>query len=284
MTNVKPSYYKADNVQPVWCPGCGDYGALAALYQAMASLELDPNNTVLVSGIGCSGRLPYFVKSFAFHGVHGRALPIAMGIKAANPELTVIVVGGDGDGMGIGGGHLPHIARRNPDITYLMLDNSIYGLTKGQSSPTTPLEQITSSAPYGVKEPPLDPILMTLSHHASFVARGFTAYAQDLSKLIQMGISHKGFSFLQILSPCPTFNKDVTFDHYKNSLLPIPSDYDSMNREKAIQLVLSGGQKLYYGLFYKHLRPVQQENLQAPSKTLHHSTKSVVEEWLSKFA
>lgn len=261
MASIKPSDYKLENVQPVWCPGCGDYGALAALYQALAELELKPENTVLVSGIGCSGRLPYFVKAFAFHGVHGRALPIAMGVKVANPELTVIVVGGDGDGMGIGGGHLPHIARRNPDITYLMLDNSIYGLTKGQSSPTTPLDQITSSTPYGVKEPPLDPILLTLAHHATFVARGFTAYAQELATLIKNGIQHKGFSFIHILSPCPTFNKDVTFDHYKQMLEPIPSHHDPTNRGQAIQLALETN-KLYRGVFYQTQRISQEENIQ----------------------
>ncbi|MDK9700382.1 MAG: thiamine pyrophosphate-dependent enzyme [bacterium] len=261
MASLKPSAYRAENAQPVWCPGCGDYGALSALYQAMATLELDPQKVVLVSGIGCSGRLPYFVKAYAFHGVHGRALPIAMGIKAANPELTVIVVGGDGDGIGIGGGHLPHIARKNVDVTYLMLDNSIYGLTKGQSSPTTPISQITPSAPYGVKEPPLDPVLLTLAHGASYVARGFTAYAQELANTIREGILHKGFSFLHVLSPCPTFNKDVTFDLYKQTLQPLPDGYSTENRANAIAIAAEQG-TLYRGLFYREQRPAHHELLQ----------------------
>ncbi|MCX7834787.1 MAG: thiamine pyrophosphate-dependent enzyme [bacterium] len=260
MGNIRPLAYKAENAQPVWCPGCGDYGALAALYQAMAELELDPSHTVLVSGIGCSGRLPYFVKSFSFHSVHGRALPIAMGIKLANPNLTVIVVGGDGDGIGIGGGHLPHIARRNPNVTYLMLDNSIYGLTKGQSSPTTPLEQITSSTPYGVKEPPLDPVLLTLAHHASFVARGFTAHVAELAEIIRKGIEHKGFSFIHVLSPCPTFNKNVSFEYYKQLLSPIPEGHDPSDREKAILLSLHQG-KMYRGIYFQQQRITQEENL-----------------------
>jgi len=258
---AKASAYKAENAQPVWCPGCGDYGALAALLQAMATLELDPKKTVLVSGIGCSGRLPYFVNSYAFHGVHGRALPIAMGVKAANPELTVIVVGGDGDGIGIGGGHLPHIARRNVDLTYLMLDNSIYGLTKGQSSPTTPLAQVTSSAPYGVKEPPLDPVMLTLAHNASFVARGFTAYAAELSGIIRDGILHKGFSFIQVLSPCPTFNKEVTFDSYKSVLATLPEGYEPNDRIQAMTLAIAQD-KMYRGIFYREQRVTHHEGLQ----------------------
>lgn len=283
MSSIAPSHYKSELAKPVWCPGCGDYGVLTALYRAMAELELDPRKTVLVSGIGCSGRLPYFVKSFAFHSVHGRALPVAMGIKAANPDLTVIVVGGDGDGIGIGGGHLPHIARRNVDITYLLLDNSIYGLTKGQSSPTTPVAQITSSAPFGVKEPPLDPVLLSLSHGASFVARGFSAYAPELGDVIRQGILHRGFSFLQVLSPCPTFNKDVTFDHYKSALQKLPEDFTPDNRARAMALALEPD-TLYRGVFYREERPTHHDGLQMARDHARAGGGFAHEELLARFA
>ena len=146
--NRDPKDYKSD-LKPIWCPGCGDFGVLAATYRAFAELDLDPDNTVVVSGIGCSSRFPGFVTTYGYHCVHGRALPTAMGVKMANPELEVIAVGGDGDGFAIGGGHFPHAARRNVDITYIVMDNEIYGLTKGQVSPTSLHDQKSPSSPYG---------------------------------------------------------------------------------------------------------------------------------------
>ena len=172
-----PKDYKSD-LKPIWCAGCGDFGVLSALYKAMSQCNLDPEKTVIVSGIGCSSRLPGFVTTYGFHTVHGRALPIATGIKAARPELTVIVVGGDGDGYSIGAGHLPHCARRNPDITYLIMNNNTYGLTKGQVSPTSFIPRASlnvkldpkrwKTTPYGMMEDGLDPIAQAIAWDLSF--------------------------------------------------------------------------------------------------------------------
>ena len=216
---MKPKDYKSD-VAPIWCPGCGDFGDLAAFTQALAALKTDPKDLCIVSGIGCSGRFSHFIKSYAYHTAHGRALPTAIGVKAANPDLSVFVVGGDGDGLSIGGGHIPHAARRNPDITYMILDNAIYGLTKGQGSPTSPTGMVTPTTPFGLEDPPLDPLRMFLSYGISFVARGFSSDVKGTAKLIEEASRHKGFSVLQLISPCPTFNKVITFDFMKDSVAP----------------------------------------------------------------
>src|SRR3989304_6677912 len=161
MISYTPLDYRS-RTKPVWCAGCGDYGVLAALYKALSLKKINPKDVVIVSGIGCSSRLPDFVKAYGFHGAHGRALPVAIGIKASNPSLTVFVAGGDGDGLSIGAGHLPHAARKNVDITYILMDNAIYGMTKGQCSPTSELDFESGSSPYGTIEEPLDPIPLSL--------------------------------------------------------------------------------------------------------------------------
>jgi hypothetical protein len=189
---LKAKDYK-NEVEPIWCAGCGDYGDLAAFTQALASMQLDPKDICIVSGIGCSGRFSHFIKGYAYHTAHGRALPSAIGVKAANPNLHVFVVGGDGDGFSIGGGHIPHAARRNPDITYLVIDNAIYGLTKGQVSPTSPFGMVSSTTPFGLEDPPLDPVPMLLSYGVSFVARGFSSEVKQVAKLVQEAVAHKGF-------------------------------------------------------------------------------------------
>ncbi|MDP2660544.1 MAG: thiamine pyrophosphate-dependent enzyme [Dehalococcoidia bacterium] len=198
-----PLAYRSE-LKPVWCPGCGDYGVLASMYQALSRRNVPPEDVVIVAGIGCSGRLPGYVNAYGFHGVHGRTLPIATGVKLANPSLTVFAVGGDGDGLAIGGGHIPHTARRNVDITYLMMDNSIYAQTKGQSSPTTSRDSESASMPYGTVEDPLNPIAMAIAYGVSFVARGYAARSQQLVELISRAMDHQGFSFIHVISPCVT--------------------------------------------------------------------------------
>ena len=183
MSTRKPNDFKSE-LKPIWCPGCGDFGVLASLYRSMADLDLDPSQTVIVSGIGCSSRLPHFASTYGIHTLHGRPLPVAMGVKLANPELTVIAVGGDGDGFAIGAGHFPHAARRNVDITYLVMDNEIYGLTKGQASPTSLYEQKAPSTPFGNPEDPLNPLALAISAGASFVARGASFNTKALTELI----------------------------------------------------------------------------------------------------
>jgi 2-oxoglutarate/2-oxoacid ferredoxin oxidoreductase subunit beta len=279
---LKPKDYKSDIV-PVWCPGCGDFGDLAAFTQAMAAMKIDPKNLVIVSGIGCSGRFSHFVKCYAYHTAHGRAVPTAIGVKTANPDLNVFVVGGDGDGLSIGGGHLPHAARRNPNVTYMILDNAVYGLTKGQSSPTTPVGMITATTPFGMQDPPLDPILMFLAYGFTFVARSFSSNVKELSALIQAAVAHKGFSIIQLISPCPTFNQVVTFDFMKARVAPIPEDHDTGNLDAAFKLALDH-ESIRTGIFYQVERPTMEEKMafqrEETAKRRPHTLEGLLKEFV----
>jgi 2-oxoglutarate ferredoxin oxidoreductase subunit beta len=244
----EPKDYKSD-LKPIWCAGCGDFGVLSALYKALSICNFDPANTVIVSGIGCSSRLPGFVSTYGVHSVHGRALPIATGIKSARPDLNVIVVGGDGDGYSIGAGHFPHCARRNLDVTYLIMNNMTYGLTKGQISPTSIIPLASAGAkvdpkrwkttPFGMVEDSINPIAQAIGWDVSFVARGFSYKPNQLADLIVAGIRHKGFSLIDAFSPCPTFNQDQTDDYYKDLAYDVPADHDPTNRVKAFELSLA---------------------------------------------
>jgi 2-oxoglutarate/2-oxoacid ferredoxin oxidoreductase subunit beta len=249
--------YKSD-VKPIWCPGCGDFGVLSSFYNALSELRIDPARAVIASGIGCSGRFPAFVEAYGFHGVHGRVLPLATGIKMGNPELVVCAVGGDGDAFSIGAGHLPHAARRNVDITYIVMDNEIYGLTKGQPSPTSPIGMERKASPYGSIESPINPILMALAYDASFVARGFSSKPKEVTELIKQGITHRGFSFLQIYSPCVTFYD--TYKHFREVTAPLPADHDPSDKLAAIKLAMSE-ETLYLGVFYNKERPTLDEQV-----------------------
>lgn len=240
-----PKDYRS-NLKPIWCAGCGDFGVLSALYKAMAQCNLDPEKTVVVSGIGCSSRLPGFVTTYGFHGVHGRALPIATGIKTSRPDLNVIVVGGDGDGYSIGGGHFPHCARRNPNMTYLIMNNNTYGLTKGQVSPTSmvPLASLNpkidpkrwKTTPYGMMEDPINPLAEAIAWDVSFVGRAFSYNPNQLTDLLVQAIQHKGFSLLDVFSPCPTFNSDQTEEYYRSNTYDVPEDHDPTDRVQAFAL------------------------------------------------
>ena len=256
---LKASDYKTD-VKPIWCPGCGDFGVLAALYQALATKQLDPKDVVIVSGIGCSSRLPAFVKAYGFHSVHGRTLPVATGIKTANPELTVLTVGGDGDAFAIGAGHIPHACRRNVDLTYIIMDNEIYGLTKGQASPTSTLGLKKDSTPYGTFEMPMNPIAMAIVYGASFVARGFSYRAKELQQTIVQAIEHPGFSFVQVMSPCPTFND--TEEEWKGEVAPMPANHDPSDKLGALKLSYDQ-ERMYTGVYYKEIRPTLTERIVA---------------------
>jgi len=231
---LKVGDYKTD-LKPVWCPGCGDYGVLNALYRAMAKLQIKPWNTVIMSGIGCSSRLPGYVATYGFNSVHGRALTLAMGVKTARPDVTVIAVGGDGDGLAIGGNHMIHACRRNLDVTYILMDNEIYGLTKGQTAPTTPTGDKTKSSFYGNPEPAFDPCELAIATGASFVARGFSGDMKTLSALIVKGLEHHGFAFINVMSPCVTFRGDNQFKVMKEQLRELPEGYDPGSREAAMR-------------------------------------------------
>ncbi|MCG6964822.1 MAG: 2-oxoacid:ferredoxin oxidoreductase subunit beta [Acidobacteria bacterium] len=270
----KPGDFKTD-LKPVWCPGCGDFGVLNALYRAMASLSLEPWNTVILSGIGCSSRLPGYVATYGFNSVHGRALALATGVKVARPDLTVIAVGGDGDGMAIGGNHLMHSCRRNLDVTYILMDNEIYGLTKGQTAPTTPTGDKTKSSYWGNPEPAVDPVELAISTGATFVARGFSGDLKNLTAMIQRGIEHRGFSFINVMSPCVTWRGDSQYQLLKAKLQELPEDYDPTNRASAVKytretdvlttgvLYEAGGPTI--GDRVEHIRMMAQEGGKVPT-------------------
>jgi len=235
-------------VTPIWCPGCGDYAVLNALMRAFAQLDIPKEQIAVASGIGCSSRFPAFLDTYGIHGVHGRVLPLASGIKLGRPETTVVAVGGDGDGFSIGAGHIPHAARRNVDLTYIVMDNSIYGMTKGQPSPTSPQGMVRKAAPYGAQQNPLNPILMALSYPASFVARAFSGKVKAMIALFVQALRHPGFAFIQVLSPCVTFYN--TYDHYRDLTAAIPEDHDPADRSAAMALAMKN-QTQYLGLFYQ---------------------------------
>jgi 2-oxoglutarate ferredoxin oxidoreductase subunit beta len=261
---LKAKDYKSD-IPPTWCAGCGDYGVLNSTLKAFADLQLDISKAVLVSGIGCSSRFPYFVKTYGIHTAHGRALPVAAGIKVARPDQEVIVFGGDGDGFSIGGGHVPHIARKNSDITYICMDNSIYGLTKGQMSPTSQLGMPSTTTPYGVPDNPINPVAFCLAYGATFVAQCYSSEGKVTQEIIKKAIEHKGFSFVNVVSPCPTFNKLDTFDSYKGNITAVPADHDTSDLNAALALAnkarMSTAGKTMTGIFFDVDRPTLLDRL-----------------------
>ena len=247
-------------VKPDWCPGCGDFGVLNALQRALAELDIQPHNVLVVSGIGCSSNIPGFINAYGFHGLHGRSLPVATGAKLANHDLTVIAAGGDGDGYGIGVGHFVHTCRRNFDMTYIVMDNQIYGLTTGQASPTTEKNMPTKSTPAGVIETALNPIALALTCGATYVARGFSGEALHLSQLIKGAIEHKGFALVDVFSPCVTYNKHNTYPWFKERVYKMEDEkHDTTNFKDALDRAYEWGPRIPIGLFYKTERPTYEE-------------------------
>jgi 2-oxoglutarate ferredoxin oxidoreductase subunit beta len=248
--------YKSD-LKPIWCPGCGDFGVLQAIYRALAAIGRAPHEIAFVSGIGCSSRIPGYTTAYGFNSVHGRALPIAQGIKLANPDLLVLAAGGDGDGFSIGGGHVAHAIRRNLDITYVVMDNQIYGLTKGQLSPTSPRGLTTSSSVFGSLEDPVNPLLYVLGYGARFVAQGTPADMAGLASMIEEAIRFPGFAFVNVQSPCVTFGQpEAQLKAHKAGMQPLASlGHESSDRIKAMELAQDYGHKLYTGVFYRQPNP-----------------------------
>ncbi len=239
-------------VDPDWCPGCGDFGVLNSLRRACVDLGLKPHETLTISGIGCSSNFPGFFNSFGMHTLHGRALAVATGAKMANHELTVIVTGGDGDGFGIGGNHFTHTARRNVDLTYIVMDNQIYGLTTGQLSPTSSKDMKTKSTPFGSVESPYNPVTAAIMNGATFVARGFSSDVKHLSMLMQKAIEHKGFSLVTVFSPCPTFNHDNDFNFFKSRVKKLEDeDHDTSDWKAACEKAMEWDDTIYTGLFFQ---------------------------------
>ncbi len=247
-------------VKPDWCPGCGDYGVLNALQRALAELDIAPHNVLLVSGIGCSSNLPGFIRAYGFHGLHGRSLPVATGARLANHELTVIATGGDGDGYGIGAGHFVHTCRRNFNMTYLVMDNQIYGLTTGQASPTTEKDIRTKSTPEGTIEIALSPMALALTCGATYVARGFSGENLQLANLIKGAIEHKGFALVDVFSPCVTYNKHNTYPWFRERVYKLEDEkHDPSNFQSAMEKAFEWGNRIPIGLFYKVERPTYED-------------------------
>ncbi|WP_019005389.1 2-oxoacid:ferredoxin oxidoreductase subunit beta [Cohnella laeviribosi] len=251
-----------NNVKPNWCPGCGDFSVQAAIQRAAANIGLEPEQLAVISGIGCSGRISGYINAYGFHGIHGRALPIAQGVKLANRELTVIASGGDGDGFAIGMGHTVHAIRRNLDITYIVMDNQIYGLTKGQTSPRSAEGFKTKSTPEGSIETTLSPLEIALSAGATFVAQSFSSDLKQLTALIEAGLKHKGFSLINVFSPCVTFNKVNTYDWFKENIVNLDhiEGYDPTNRIAAMTKIMETN-GLLTGLIYQDTSRKSYEDL-----------------------
>lgn len=244
-------------LKPIWCPGCGDYGVVTGIYRALAAIGRPPHEIAFISGIGCSSRIPGYTTAYGFNTLHGRALPIAQGIKMANPELLVLVAGGDGDGFSIGGGHVPHAIRRNPDLTYIVMDNQIYGLTKGQVSPTSARGTKTPSSVYGSMEDPVNPLLYVLAYGAGFVAQAAPADMEGMANIIEEAIRFPGFAFVNIQSPCISFgDPDNQLKLQKAKLRKLSAEgHDPTNRIRAMELAQDYGKTLYTGVFYRNPNP-----------------------------
>lgn len=239
-------------VDPDWCPGCGDFGVLTALKQALVELNLHPHKVMTISGIGCSSNLPGYVSTYGMHTLHGRALAVATGAQLANHELKIIVTGGDGDGYGIGGNHFVHSMRRNVDLTYIVMNNQIYGLTTGQISPTSTKGMKTKSTPAGSVENPIFPVSLAIAAGATYVARGYTGQVKHLVDLIKGGIQHKGFALIDAFSPCVTFNLENTHEFFKHRTKKLEDmGHDPTDFAAAIQKSYEWGDEIPIGLFWK---------------------------------
>lgn len=246
--------------QPTWCRGCGLYGIFDALKRATASLDVQPEDMVLVTGIGCHGRMNNYFRAYGFHALHGRVLPIATGIKLVNPRLKVIAVSGDGDAYSIGMGHFIHALRKNVGLLYLVVDNRIYALTQGQVSPTTDFGAVTISTPYGSKDYPIDGLRLALAAGGTFIARGFAAEVAHLAGLIEKAMNHNGFALIDVLSPCITHNKRNTYEWYRKNIIRIEEemDYDPADKNKAWER-LNRTDKIAVGLIYEEPRASLEE-------------------------
>jgi 2-oxoglutarate ferredoxin oxidoreductase subunit beta len=250
-SDVRFTDFKSDK-QPTWCPGCGDFGTMNGMMKALAETGNSPDETFVVAGIGCSGKIGTYMRSYALHGVHGRALPVGAGVKIARPDIEVMVAGGDGDGYSIGAGHFIHAVRRNVDITYVVMDNRIYGLTKGQASPTSRPDFETSTTPEGPKQPPVNPLALALAAGGSFIAQSFSSDALRHQEIVQEAIEHDGFSIVNTFSPCVTFNDVDTYDYFRDSIVDLQdTDHDRHDYDDAKNAILDAD-KEYLGVLWQN--------------------------------
>lgn len=242
--------------KPAWCPGCGNFGILSAFKKALVELEIEPHRFTIVSGIGQAGKFPHYLRCNTFNGLHGRTLPVATGIRLANHEMTVCAFAGDGDCYGEGGNHFLHAIRRNVNVKLFVHDNQVYGLTKGQASPTSLAGMKTKAQPFGVLSEELNPVALAVAMDCSFVARGFAAETDQLKDLMKEALNHRGFSLLDIFQPCVSFNRINTYDWYRERCYPIEADYDPTDRVAAFARALEFGDRIPTGILYRNNRPV----------------------------
>ncbi len=249
-SEIKFTDFKSDK-QPTWCPGCGDFGTMNGMMKALAETGNHPDDTFIVAGIGCSGKIGTYMHSYALHGVHGRALPLAVGVKLANPDLEVMVAGGDGDGYSIGAGHFVHAVRRNVDMSYIVMDNRIYGLTKGQFSPTSREDFETATSPEGPQMAPVNPLALALASGATFIGQTFSSDSQRHTEVVKAAIEHDGFGFVNVYSPCVTFNDVDTYDYFRETIADVAElDHDPSDPADAREKILDGD-KEYLGIIYQ---------------------------------
>jgi len=256
-----PELEELEGEIPAWCPGCGNFGVLRAFKDAMVELGIEPHRLTIASGIGQAGKFPHYLKCNTFNGLHGRSIPVATGIKLANHHMIVVAVGGDGDMYGEGGNHLLHAMRRNVGIKVFVHDNQVYGLTKGQASPTSMQGTITKTQPFGVLSEQLSPLAMAVALNCSFVARGYAGDGEHLKGLIKAAMGHGGFSLMDILQPCVTFNKVNTYEWYSHRVYHISDEHDPEDRAAAFQKALEWGDHIPVGVIYKNKRPTFEEGI-----------------------
>jgi 2-oxoglutarate ferredoxin oxidoreductase subunit beta len=246
---------------PAWCPGCGNFSILKSFKDAMVEMDIEPHQFTIVSGIGQSGKFPHYVKCNTFNGLHGRALPAATGMRLVNSKHPVMVFSGDGDCYGEGGNHFMHAVRRNINVKLFVHDNQIYGLTKGQASPTSMEGMKTKNQPFGVFSEQLNPMALAVALDCSFVARGFSGDMEHTKELIKSALDHKGFSLVDILQPCVTFNKINTYEWYKQRVYNLDPDYNPEDRVQAFQKALEWGDRIPIGIIYRNNRPILEERI-----------------------
>lgn len=250
---------------PTWCPGCGNFAILNAVKQALTNLSLKPNESLIISGIGCGSKLPHYMKVNGFHSIHGRPVAVATGAKLANPDLNVMITAGDGDSYGIGGNHFIHACRRNVNLTHIVENNLIYGLTKGQYSPTSEKGFVTKTTPQGAIEPPVNPIATCLANGATFIARGFSGDVPHLTEVISKAIKHNGYSLVDVFQPCVTFNRVNTYDFYNQRVYKLEEEegYDPTDKEMAQKKSYQWGEAIPIGIIYTEKRATYEEQVPA---------------------
>jgi 2-oxoglutarate/2-oxoacid ferredoxin oxidoreductase subunit beta len=286
---VKVKDYASD-VKPTWCPGCGDFGILAALKQALAQAGIAPHQALIVTGIGCGSKLPDYTTVNGFLTLHGRALPVATGARLANHGLKVITVHGDGDGLGLGMGHFIHTARRNLNIVDILQNNQIYGLTKGQYSPTSDSGFVTSTSPDGAIEMAANPLALALTAGATFLARGFAGDVKGLAVLIGKALEHEGYALVDVLQPCVTFNRKNTYDWYRERIYDLQeTGYEPGDRVAAFEKALEWGERIPTGILYQSRMPTYEEQVPGlragpvATRTLEKLTEEQVERLRAEF-